>query len=35
MNAYLARVIESVKTKHADEPEFIQTVEEEIGRAHV
>ena len=28
MNAYLARVIESVKTKHADEPEFIQTVEE-------
>ena len=28
MNAYLARVIESVKAKHADEPEFIQTVEE-------
>ena len=28
MNAYLARVIEDVKTKHAGEPEFIQTVEE-------
>ena len=28
MNAYLARVIENVKAKHADEPEFIQTVEE-------
>ncbi|MCI8909663.1 MAG: NADP-specific glutamate dehydrogenase, partial [Oscillibacter sp.] len=28
MNAYLARVIEEVKTKHAGEPEFVQTVEE-------
>ncbi|EOS64244.1 NADP-specific glutamate dehydrogenase [Oscillibacter sp. 1-3] len=28
MNAYLARVIENVKAKHAGEPEFIQTVEE-------
>ena len=28
MNAYLARVIENVKAKHADEPEFVQTVEE-------
>ena len=33
MNAYLSSVIESVKTKHANEPEFVQTVE--IGRAHV
>ena len=28
MNAYLSRVIEQVKTRHADEPEFVQTVEE-------
>ncbi|MCR5699763.1 MAG: NADP-specific glutamate dehydrogenase [Treponemataceae bacterium] len=28
MNAYVERVISDVKTKHADEPEFIQTVEE-------
>ncbi len=28
MNAYLASVIENVKRKHADEPEFVQTVEE-------
>ena len=28
MNAYLASVIENVKTKHAGEPEFVQTVEE-------
>ncbi len=28
MNAYLASVIENVKTKYANEPEFIQTVEE-------
>ena len=28
MNAYLASVIESVKKKYANEPEFIQTVEE-------
>lgn len=28
MNAYVARVIEYVKKKHADEPEFCQTVEE-------
>ena len=28
MNAYLASVIESVKKKHANEPEFVQTVEE-------
>lgn len=28
MNAYLASVIENVKTKHANEPEFVQTVEE-------
>ncbi len=28
MNAYLARVIENVKTKYASEPEFVQTVEE-------
>jgi glutamate dehydrogenase (NADP+) len=28
MNAYVARVIDYVKTKHANEPEFCQTVEE-------
>ena len=28
MNAYLASVIENVKSKHANEPEFVQTVEE-------
>ena len=28
MNAYVARVIDYVKKKHADEPEFCQTVEE-------
>ncbi len=28
MNAYLAKVIENVKTKYANEPEFVQTVEE-------
>ena len=28
MNAYLASVIENVRKKHADEPEFVQTVEE-------
>ncbi len=28
MNAYLSSVIENVKKKHGDEPEFVQTVEE-------
>ena len=28
MNAYLASVIDNVKTKHANEPEFVQAVEE-------
>ena len=28
MNAYVASVIESVKQKHGNEPEFVQTVEE-------
>ena len=28
MNAYLASVIENVKKKYANEPEFVQTVEE-------
>ena len=28
MNAYVASVIEYVKKKHANEPEFVQTVEE-------
>ena len=28
MNAYVERVIEEVKVKHASEPEFVQTVEE-------
>ena len=27
MNAYLAKVIEDVKNRHAGEPEFVQTVE--------
>ena len=27
MNAYLASVLENVKTKHGNEPEFVQTVE--------
>ena len=31
MNAYLASVIESVKVKHANEPEFVQTVEEVLS----
>ena len=28
MNAYLASVLEIVRTKHGNEPEFVQTVEE-------
>ena len=28
MNAYMQSVLESVKTKHASEPEFVQAVEE-------
>ncbi len=28
MNAYIARVLENVRTKHASEPEYVQTVEE-------
>ena len=28
MNAYLASVLENVKTKHGSEPDFVQTVEE-------
>lgn len=28
MNAYLTSVIENVKKKHSNEPEFVQTVEE-------
>ena len=31
MNAYLASVIENVKKKHGDEPEFVQTVEEVLS----
>ena len=27
MNAYVASVIENVKNKHGNEPEFVQTVE--------
>ena len=27
MNAYVASVIENVKKKHGNEPEFVQTVE--------
>lgn len=28
MNAYVSKVLDSVRTKHASEPEFVQTVEE-------
>ncbi|MBR5471512.1 MAG: NADP-specific glutamate dehydrogenase, partial [Oscillibacter sp.] len=31
MNAYLASVIENVKVKHTNEPEFVQTVEEVLS----
>ncbi|MCQ2458430.1 MAG: NADP-specific glutamate dehydrogenase [Clostridia bacterium] len=31
MNAYLASVLENVRAKHANEPEFIQTVEEVLS----
>ncbi len=31
MNSYLSSVIEDVKTRHANEPEFIQTVEEVLS----
>ena len=31
MNAYLASVIENVRVKHANEPEFVQTVEEVLS----
>jgi len=31
MNQYLASVIENVKVKHANEPEFVQTVEEVLS----
>ena len=31
MNAYLSSVIENVKKKHANEPEFVQTVEEVLS----
>ena len=37
MNAYLASVLENVRTKHGNEPEFVQTVEEvfsSIGAGH-
>ena len=27
MNAYLASVLENVRTNHGNEPEFVQTVE--------
>ena len=35
MNAYVQSVIENVRKKHGNEPEFVQTVEEvfKIGRA--
>ena len=33
MNQYIERVLNATKTKNANEPEFLQTVEEEIGRA--
>ena len=31
MNAYIERVIETVKKKHGNEPEFVQTVEEVLS----
>ena len=31
MNAYLSSVIENVRTKHSNEPEFVQTVEEVLS----
>ena len=31
MNEYLNRVLENVRTKHANEPEFVQTVEEVLS----
>ena len=31
MNAYVERVIESVRQKHGNEPEFVQTVEEVLS----
>ena len=31
MNKYLADVLESVRTKHGNEPEFVQTVEEVLS----
>lgn len=31
MNAYVQRVIENVKAKHASEPEFVQTIEEVLS----
>lgn len=31
MNAYVASVIDYVKTAHANEPEFVQTVEEVLS----
>ena len=33
MNAYLASVLENVRTKHGNEPEFVQTVEEVLSGA--
>ena len=38
MNKYIERVLAETKAKNAQEPEFLQTVEEvlsKIGRAHV
>ena len=31
MNAYVQSVIENVKKKHGNEPEFVQTVEEVLS----
>ena len=31
MNKYLESVIENVRTKYANEPEFVQTVEEVLS----
>ena len=35
MNAYLTSVIENVKKKHGNEPEFVQTVENAMMKLSV
>lgn len=35
MNKYLQSVIENVRVKHANEPEFVQTIEEVLSSLDV